>query len=48
MDFFQPLANQPNINLMQSMQYQQLIPPEIGQQPTEPWDQHDKHVSLDI
>ena len=36
-----------NINLIQSMQYQQLqIPPEIGQQqPVEPsWD-HDKHVS---
>lgn len=30
------------------MQYQQLIPPEIGQQPADSWEQHDKHVSLNV
>ncbi|KAJ6639711.1 Ankyrin repeat and KH domain-containing protein mask, partial [Pseudolycoriella hygida] len=42
LDYFPPLTNQPNINLIQ---YQQHLPPEIGQQPTEPWEQHDKHKS---
>lgn len=47
MEYYTPLTqNQQNLNLMQSMHYQQLIPPEIGQQPTaEPWE-HDKHVSF--
>lgn len=45
MDYYTPLMpNQPALNLMQSMQYQPILPPEIGQQAAEPWE-HDKHVS---